>query len=259
MRIEKLHVFARELQDYAAKTEDVLGFYISGSYGKGMIHERSDLDPVFITKEGCVARVDAEILAQHDMGNCDLCIYTISEFESLSTKGTSDMGSDRYDYAHIKVAVDKTGGRIQEIVDKRGTLSEEERLFLGAGFLDGYINGFFRSLKAARQGWHVAQALEAAEGIHYGLSFLFAVEHRTLPFYKYLEWELATYPLTFPMPADVLISTIQRILSTADVNAQIEWFEAIARHAKENGFAQNIADWDGKPEVLASEFKLRRE
>lgn len=253
--IEKLHAQAKEMEEFARNSDHVMGFYISGSYAKGMIHKQSDLDPVFIVEEGSQKTIEKEIISRFSLLPMDLCIYTLPQFEALNTRGTSDMGSDRYDYAHLKIPVDKTNGHIQKIINQRGQLSDEERIFLGIGYLDAYINCFYRSLKAARENWSLPQHLEAAESIMLGLSFLFAVDHRVMPFFKYLAWDLKTHPLSFPMKPDDLMKTIQEILQTGDVNAQIILFETITAHARQNGFAQVVDDWDLKPEELVRKYR----
>ena len=156
-KIDELHRKASKMEEFAKNSDHVIGFYISGSYAKGMIHERSDLDPVFVVTENSKDIIRANLIDIFGDDNCDLYIVTMKEFEALTTKGTSDMGSDRYDYAHLQIPIDKTNGRIQKIIDQRAMLSDEERQFLGAGYLDGYINCFYRSLKAARENWPLAQ------------------------------------------------------------------------------------------------------
>ena len=254
-KIDELHRKAKKMEEFAWNSDHVIGFYISGSYGKGMIHYRSDLDPVFIVSEGTKDVVRKDLISVCGDNNCDLYIVTLPEFEALTTKGTSDMGSDRYDYAHLEIPVDKTNGQIQKIIDQRGKISDEERQFLGTGYLDGYINCFYRSLKAAREDWSLAKHLEASESVTLGLSFLFAIDRRVTPFSKYLEWELSTHPLSFSMKLDDLVSTIRNILQTGDIGAQIFLFEAITDHARQAGFGQIVDDWENKPEELVEEFR----
>lgn len=254
-RIDELHTEAAKMEEFAKNSDHVIGFYISGSYGKGMIHERSDLDPVFIVKEGAVETTEDEVLKRFSSLPMDVCIYTLPQFEALDTRGTSGMGSDRYDYAYLEIMVDKTNGLIQKIINQRGKLSDEERQFLGAGYLDGYIDAFYRSLKAAREGWALAEHLEASKSITLALSFLFAADHRVMPFSKYLEWELRTHPLSFSMKPNDLISAIQNILQTGDEDTQILLFEAVSDHARRAGFGQIVDDWENKPEDLVKAFR----
>lgn len=255
MTVQKLHALADAMKNYALESNFVIGFYISGSYAKGLIHDRSDLDPVFVVDKGAKEQVGQDLRKRFDLKNCDLCVYTLDEFRNLSTAGTSGMGSDRYDYAHLTVEIDKTGGEIQKIVEQNGSLSERERLYLGAGYLDGYINSFYRSLKAAREKWDLPQRLEAAESIPHMLAFLFAADHRIVPFSKYLEWDMKKHPLNFPMEPDELLRDIKTVLSSASVATQIKLFEKVSEFASKVGFENIVKDWDGKPEALANKMK----
>lgn len=255
MSVQHLRELAQKLKDFAVQDKRVLAFYISGSYAKNKLHADSDLDPVFIVQEDAQETVEQDLVTLYDLSGCDLCIYTKVEFYELSTSGTSGMGSDRYDYAHLTVCVDKTGGEIQALIDKRGRLSQEETMYLGAGYLDGYINAFYRSFKSWRQSWTLAQHLEAAESVHYALAFLFAAEGRVKPFAKYLEWELQTHPLQLPMAAENLLAMINKILTTADIKQQMLFFESVCTYAAQAGFKDIIEAWEGKPEQLIKIIK----
>lgn len=112
-----------------------------------------------------------------DLKNCNLTFYTHIEFFKHDAQGVSGMGSTRYDYVHAKATVDKTGD-IQAIIEKRGRLSETERIFYVEGYLDNYIKGFYRSLRASVENWQLAPHLEAARSVLYGIDFLFASEGR---------------------------------------------------------------------------------
>jgi hypothetical protein len=76
-----------------------------------------------------------------------------------------------------------------------------------AGVLDAYINYTYRSLKCLREGHFLGARLEATIEIGFFFDLIFALHNgRLKPFYKYLEWEMATYPLVkIPMHYPVLL------------------------------------------------------
>lgn len=105
-------------------------------------------------------------------------------------------GFERYALARAKVVLDRLGGTIAELLAAKARL-------------------------------------DAADSIRFLLELLFALDRRPRPYNKYLEWELARYPLP-GWDTGMLLEAADRISGTGDVPTQRRLFarvEAAARHA----------------------------
>ena len=86
--------------------------------------------------------------------------------------------------------------------------------------------------------------LEAAVSVSALLTFLFALEGRHAPFPGYLERELTCYPLEhLPLPPDALLMLIDRVLVSADLNAQQTLLEMVDGLARDAGLENVLVDW----------------
>ena len=114
-----------------------------------------------------------------------------------------------------------------------------------AGVLDGYINFLYRSLKCIRDGDIEAARLEAAFSIPCFLDVIFAIHNgRLRPYYKYLKWELETFPLTkFPMKPDKIINKLMKILANADYKAQQKFLKITEQVLTKEGFGHVFKSW----------------
>jgi hypothetical protein len=119
-------------------------------------------------------------------------------FEAYAAWGSAERGY-RYTFAHLKALVDKTG-RAQPLIDAKARVPPEEVARFIHGSLDHALNQAYRALKCQRDGLPDASRLEAAEGVNPFFDAVFALHGgRLRPYYKYLRWELETWPLTqFP-------------------------------------------------------------
>lgn len=124
-----------------------------------------------------------------------------------------------------------------------------------AGHLDGYINGFYRSLKCFRDQNFVGARLEASRSVHFFLNTIFGVEGRTTPYYKYLEWELEKYPLKFPIKPKDLIKMLLRILEDADIQTQQKLFNVVEKVFRNAGYSNIFDAWDAGSIKLIKSFK----
>ena len=95
-----------------------------------------------------------------------------------------------------------------------------------------------------RHGNGLRARLEATDAIGHALTAIFALEGRHRPYYGYLARELEARPLvTFPLPAEELLATIDIILATADAAAQqrlLAIIDALGRHA---GCGEVFDEW----------------
>ena len=92
--------------------------------------------------------------------------------------------------------MDKTG-RAQPMIDAKARVPTEEVARFIHDSLDHALNQAYRALKCLRDGIPDASRLEAADGVNPYFDAVFALhDGRLRPYYKYLRWELETWPLT---------------------------------------------------------------
>lgn len=170
----------------------VLAFWLGGSRGMGRPTEHSDYDCIFIVAEEAYPTFCTEFgLAEPFQADwrplIDLKAMTFPMFEAAPARD--------YTCAHLTANIDKTG-RAQALIDEKARVpAEEVPAFIHAS-LDHALNQAYRALKALRDGLPAASRLEAAEAVAPFLDAAFALhEARLRPYYKYLAWELETFPL----------------------------------------------------------------
>ena len=159
----------------------------------GRATQHSDYDCMVILDDAAPGELRRQIDAHRQPG-LDLGVMAFGAFERHAAWGSAEAW-DRYSYAHLKPIIDKTG-RLQALIDAKGCVPEAEvRGFIGAS-LDYLINQLYRGLKCLRDGDPGASRLEAAQAVTPFLDAIFALHGgRLRPYYKYLAWELETYPL----------------------------------------------------------------
>lgn len=180
------------LLDRAQRDPAVLAFWLGGSRGMGRPTEHSDYDCCFVVADEAYAAFKAEFgLSGHYKmdwrDGIDLIAVTFAMFEAWP-------GRD-YTFARLKALVDKTG-RAQPLIDAKGRVPTGEFPTVIHAALDHALNQAYRALKCLRDGDAAASRFEAAEGVGPFLDAAFALhDGRLRPFFKYLDWELAAYPL----------------------------------------------------------------
>ena len=108
-----------------------------------------------------------------------------------------------------------------------------------------YINYLYRSLKCIRDGDIEAARLEAAFSIPSLLDVNFAIHKgRLRPYYKYLKWELKSFPLTkFPMTGQEIVSNLMKILINADYKVQQKFLIISEQILRQEGFDHVFDSW----------------
>jgi len=234
-----------EIRETTARSEDVLGFVLGGSRGRGFETEHSDFDCALIVKDEALEEFQARFADLPD--GIDLTIFTLDSFRDHAAWG-SELAWDRYAWAHLKAELDKTNGEIQRLIDEKSRVPAEHAWRYIDGSLDWYVNQVYRSIKDLRVGDLVSHRLEAAESIRPLLQALFCLHDRRLvPYYKYLGWELTRYPLyKLSLSGDELLRRLLSILEDGDYAAQQELLREVERVFRAEGFHRVFDDWDGK-------------
>lgn len=252
MKIKEAEQQFNSLLQETKSNPDLIGFFLSGSRGKGFEDENSDYDVTIIAKDEVAKKYQAKYgkIAFKDI---DLSVMSLAEFRQYAA-WCSPENWDRYDFVRVKALVDKTG-KVQPLIDKKGSVSKEKRQELIRQSLDAYINSVFRGVKCWRGNNKTGARLEAAASIPYLLVLVFALEGRIRPYYRYLEKELRNYPLRkLPWSNKIFTEMIMEILTTADLKTQQKILKKIEQVFRQAGFGQVFDDWGGK-DKWAMNFK----
>ncbi|MBB2946405.1 putative nucleotidyltransferase [Actinoplanes lutulentus] len=179
----------RNAADYGPK---LLGLVLSGSAGREMATERSDLDVfVVLTNNGGRGPETSR------SATLDETIVAISDLERVSPFGSEGWWY-RWSFAWAPTLLDHTEGRLASALRRQATVNadEAESILVEHDRLDGWLNFAYRALKNDRDGRTLERRLDAAESMPWLLDVIFTLEGRVHPYHKYLPWELRRHPLT---------------------------------------------------------------
>lgn len=222
--------------ELAAADSAVVGLVLKGSQAHdGMVTERSDHDLYVVLTDD--ATTDLSRFTGHRTPELDLLVVSLTEFRTAAIPGF-----ERYALARARVVLDRLDGGIARILADTARLSTDEALRDSREWLDAYANSHYRSVKNARDGHALAARLDAADSIRFLLELLFALDRRPRPYNKYLEWELARYPLP-RWDTDKLLRAAARISGTGDVPLQRHLFARVEAAARRAGHGPVLDAW----------------
>lgn len=229
----------------AKNNSDIIGFILVGSRGKGFENEHSDYDAVMVVKDEAAKAIHEKYEAQ-TLDNVDLSVRSFSDFKTFAAWETPESW-DRYNYAHVKILVDKTDGELEKIVQEKGHIPKDRLDKFIDWWIDGYVNGVYRSVKCIRNGNQFGAHIEAANSMLDLLTLVFAMNGRHRPFLGYVEKELKSYPLEhLPWSSDEFIAKMKKVLETADLQTQQELLTGIEKMSREMGHGHMFDGWEGK-------------
>ncbi|MFD8009293.1 hypothetical protein [Streptomyces sp. NPDC058955] len=213
--------------DLATADPAVVGLVLKGSQAhEGMVTEHSDHDLYVVLDDG--ATTDLTRFTGHRTPELDLVVLSLSAFRAVGMPGF-----ERHALARARVVLDRLDGGIAEILARKARLDADEAFREAGAWLDAYTNSLYRSVKNARDGHALAARLDAADSVRFLLELLFALDRRPRPYNKYLEWELARFPLP-GWDGRRLLDAVDLVAATGDLPAQRRLFarvEAVARRA----------------------------
>ncbi|WP_327713270.1 hypothetical protein OG912_38810 (plasmid) [Streptomyces sp. NBC_00464] len=213
--------------ELAVADPSVVGLVLKGSRAhEGMTTEHSDHDLYVVLAD--VATTDLTRFTGHRTPELDLVVLSLDEFRAAGMPGF-----ERYALARARIVLDRLDGAIAQILAEKARLDADEAFREADAWLDAYANSLYRSVKNDRDGHTLAAQLDAADSIRFLLELLFALDRRPRPYNKYLEWELARFPLP-GWDTGTLLDAADRIAGTGDVSAQRRLFaqaEVVARQA----------------------------
>lgn len=186
---------------------ELLGLVLSGSAGRGMATERSDLD-VFVVLADTAGRGPETSRS----ATLDETVVAIAELERVPPFGTGGWWY-RWSFAWAPVLLDRTDGRLASALRRQATVTadEAESILVAHDRLDGWLNFAYRALKNDRDGRPLERRLDAAESIPWLLDVIFTLAGRVRPYHKYLPWELRQHPLA-RWPAGELLDLLTATL-----------------------------------------------
>lgn len=220
----------------AITDRNVIAAFLTGSRGKGFHNENSDHDLYLVTDK-------ATALPYEGGPGLDLQVVTWGELEGNAAWGTA-RAWDRYDFLHVAVILDRSSGELERLLREKSSIpASEQRPFVAAS-LDAYFNGLYRSLKCHRAGEFLGQRLEAVASIPPLLDALFGLHNRPRPFLGYVRKELEHYPLAeLPASAPSLCHSLDEVLSTAAVSAQVSLFRLFEPLFRQAGYGPVFDSW----------------
>lgn len=225
----------------------VLGLVLFGSHATGMADRNSDYDILCILTEDGYARREADGLSTVETERAGA--KKLIEIVYSSPHRLGDPSTPRWfiqGLAGARVLLDRTG-EIKELLDRLITLPEDEARKGAADMFDGYLNCFYRSMKAAQRRNELGARLEATESLAYLVRTLFALERRYPPFHTGLDRGLDALDGQGWKPGE-LRDHFLAIARTADPRSQADLEKRVERLMRERGYAHVVEAWDGEIE-----------
>lgn len=187
--------------------EDLVGLVLSGSVGRGLATDRSDLDVyVVLTDQGMGERKTTR------SPDLDEIPVPVSQLEEVPPFGSGGWWF-RWSFAWAPILLDRTQGRLSSALHRLATVTpdEAETILVEHDRLDGWLNYAYRALKSDRDGRELERRLDAAESVPWLLDVIFSLAGRVRPYHKYLPWELREHPVP-EWDARELLSLLQATL-----------------------------------------------
>jgi predicted nucleotidyltransferase len=228
-----------DLLALARRDPNVIGLFLGGSRGKGLVTERSDYD-VYVIVGKKVGEYRRRFPLRHG-DDPEIIVMSVAEFRRHAAVG-SESEWNRYTFAHVLPVVDRTG-EISELLEEKGALPRDAARGIAAQALDDYMNQYYRSAKNFRDGNEFTGRLDAAESIPYFLTTLFALHERVRPYNKYLPWELEQHPLPGDEWSAERLLRLLDAVREGDLAAQRSLFRDLEKLARERGYGEVVDGW----------------
>ncbi len=207
-----------DLVDEVSADPESIGLILHGSHAAGVHGSDSDYDVVRVVSEERYAVLrDRDQLLERRPGPPKADISHASpgslRLRAESTDGYTPM------YVTARVVADKdgeVGALVEAIVANAGLRAWDELDEL----YDGYLNCFFRSLKAWRRGDELGGRLQAAHSCLLLVRLLFAAERQPAPFHDQLSSPLRELERVQGWEDGFLADAFVRVLATGDPTLQ---------------------------------------
>jgi len=222
--VARVDELLRELVAEAERDAGCFGLVLIGSHARGTPDAESDVDILYVLRD--------EKRERERRGKLELIPVTLADFREPPEWFEPAL-------AHARVVLDKAG-ELAPVVEQARRVSREE----AEEAYDGYLNDFYRSLKAWRRGNELAGCVEGVESIKYLVQFLYALDGRRAP-----------YSNAWAGTLGELEPLIVQVARTADPRRQQELQARVAELADAHGFRGVRDTWEGDIEH-AMEFRF---
>ena len=213
------------LSEQAQGDPDAVALVLFGSAATGSAHEESDLD-VFYVHRG------EPLPPRERRGRLEIVPTTMEELRTAPDWLKPAL-------AYGRVIWDETG-ELTSVLEAARTISHDET----AQLYDGYLNDFFRSMKAWRRGNELAGRIESGRSLRFLGELLFALDGLRAPYPK--EWQGRLGEL------EPLILEVAR---TGAPQRQQELCSRVRDRAAQRGYAHVHDAWMGDIDLaLAFDF-----
>jgi len=216
-----------ELNELLAEAEadpEAVALVLFGSYAAGSADAESDIDVFYVVRGDPPPR--------ERRGRLELIPTTLARLRAAEDWAKPSI-------AYGEVLYDESGEAAAIVAASREITREET-----AELYDGYLNDFYRSMKAWRRGKELAARVECGRSLRFLGELLFALDGVRAPYPK--EWAGKLGPI------EPLILEIAR---TADPRVQQDVCRTVVGAAAERGYGDVYDAWDGDIDrVLAFEF-----
>jgi len=231
------------LHSIAQRDENILWFFLWGGRWKWFFWKNSDYDIYMIFKDEVSVSYKSK-LGKFQIDENDILFFSKTEFEEYAINDRNKW--NKYNFAHLKVELDRCN--IQRLVDQKCRLNKSELAQYLDENLESLYNYIYRSCKHKQNHYSFGSHLRAVQTIQCFLEILFALDCRVAPYYKYLEWEIKSFPVSeFPIDPETIISHLKNILHTWAPKSQIallEWIEQVMYRRNQN--IERITYWRKK-------------
>lgn len=230
----EVHAIAQRL----GSDPEVRGLILTGSAARGMRSGWSDVDVFVVYDEPGDRRTERS-------PELDAIVVSLAELRAVPPPPVDDEGWwNRYAFADARVILDRTDGELPGLVRAQAMFTEAEVSATLDGYLDGYLNFAYRSLKSHREGRDLERRLDAVESISWLLWTVFALEGRVRPYQKYLRHELAVRPLSGAFEGLDLVAALEWLMDDGDVATQWDLIDRVSAAAVALGKGDTVAGWD---------------
>ena len=242
-----------ELVGEVTADPESIGLILHGSRAAGIHGPDSDYDVVWVvSEESLEARRERAQLRERRPGR-PVADIVFSSPEHLRIRAES---TDGYTPMFVNAAVvADTQGQVAElvatIVANAGARARDDLDEL----YDGYLNCFFRSLKAWRRGDELGGRLQAAHSCLYLVRLLFAAERRSAPFHDQLGVPLRELERVQGWEEGFLADTLVRVLATGDPTLQQALELRVEALFDARGIAHQWSPEDGLDAVKDHQFE----
>jgi hypothetical protein len=246
----------RPLIEAATADPAVVGLLLAGSRGDGWIDDDSDYDVYVVLRD--------EVFATHGhheplLGGVMPTTGLHQAIELLATCPTrlaelaATPGWWTAGYATAQILLDKDGTLVP-LLDTYRSLPSGTSRDSAAASLDGYLNAFYRSLKAWYRGDELGARLHAGISVIALVRALFALMGRPAPYHDRL-WHHLDALVDQQWPPGYLQHTFLTIIRTATPPVQRELAERVEPLMRERGLGYIIDAWGDQLEHIKARVR----